>query len=110
MKQHFFVLISLVTLSFSLLSCEENENKDLTPNVNKDGAVETSITVEHADSLHDVLVTKHTIWNKGTAAGNVEHRDTIPALGASNATVKDDFGYDKTVNAKKEYEIFITVK
>ena len=96
--------------SFIFSSCKDEKNEDLTNTVNKNGAVETSVTVEHADSLHDILVTKHIIWHKGSVNKTFEHRDTVPALGSEKAAVKDDFGYDKNVEAKKEYEIFITVK
>ncbi|MBC7867389.1 MAG: hypothetical protein H7X88_07635 [Gloeobacteraceae cyanobacterium ES-bin-316] len=104
----FFGLISFGLLVFS--SCKDEKNEDLTPEVNKNGSVETSVTVEHADSLHDVLVTKHIIWNKGSMAGTFEHRDTVPALGTTSTMVKDDVGNERNVDATKEYEIFITVK
>ncbi len=107
-KLLFFATIFLTTLLFS--SCKDEKNEDLTPEVNKNGSVETSVTVEHADSLHDVLVTKHIIWNKGATAGTFEHRDTVPALGSTSTMVKDDAGNERNVDAKKEYEIFITVK
>lgn len=106
-----FTLALLATSMLLFTSCEEDKkNEDLTTEVNKNGAIETSVTVERLDSLHDVLVTKHDVWNKGLNAASFEHRDTVPALGTDNATVKDVAGYDKTVPAKKEYEIFITVK
>lgn len=96
--------------SFILISCKDEKNEDITQSVNKNGSVETSVTVEHLDSLNDLLVTKHTVWYKGSINKTFEHRDTVPALGSEKAAVKDDFGYDKNVEAKKEYEIFITVK
>ncbi len=111
MKQNSLLLLSLMSAGILVCSsCKDEKNEDLTPEVNKNGAVETSVTVEHVDSLNDVLVTKHIVWNKGAAAGTFEYRDTIPALGSNNTEVKDEFGYDKKVEAKKEYEIFITVK
>ncbi len=111
MNQYKFLLVAVIFSSlFIFSSCEDEKNEDLTPEVNKNGSVETSVTVEHADSMHDVLVTKHIIWNKGTSAATFEHRDTVPALASANTTVKDDAGNEKTVQAKKEYEIFITVK
>ncbi len=110
MKRNSFRLVWLMTIGLLIFSsCEEKENEDLTPEVNKNGAVETSVSVEHGDSLHDVLITKHIIWNKGVTAGTFEHRDTVPALGLSN-NVKDESGSEKNVTVKKEYEIFITVK
>jgi uncharacterized membrane protein YfhO len=101
------VLLS-ATIIFS--SCEDEKNEDLTQSVNKNGSVETSVTVEHLDSVNDILVTKHAVWYKGSINKTFEHRDTVPALGSEKTDVKDDFGNDKNVESKKEYEIFITVK
>lgn len=96
------------TIIFS--SCEDEKNEDLTQSVNKNGSVETSVTVEHLDSMNDILVTKHAVWYKGSINKTFEHRDTVPALGSEKTVIKDDAGYDKNVESKKEYEIFITVK
>lgn len=96
------------TIIFS--SCKDENNEDLTQTVNKSGSVETSVTVQHLDSLNDVLVTKHAVWHKGSIYKTFEYMDTVPALGSEKTTIKDEAGYDKNVEAKKEYEIFITVK
>ncbi|RYE13605.1 MAG: hypothetical protein EOP51_29495 [Sphingobacteriales bacterium] len=106
-----YVTASLLSAVLLLISCDEEQKpEDLTNEVNKNGAIETSVTVEHLDSAHDVIVTKHAVWAWGSNASSFEHRDTVPALGSAPTTVKDVAGYDKTVEAKKEYEIFITVK
>jgi len=99
-----------LSASFIFSACKDEKNEDLTQSVNKNGAIETSVTVQHLDSLNDLLVTKHAVWYKGAINKTFEHRDTVPALGSEKKAVKDDFGYDKNVEAKKEYEIFITVK
>lgn len=106
------IILTGVFLSATIIfsSCEDEKNEDLTQSVNKNGSVETSVTVEHLDSLNDILVTKHAVWFKGSIYKTFEHRDTVPALGLEKTDVKDDFGNDKNVEAKKEYEIFITVK
>lgn len=96
------------TIIFS--ACKDEKNEDLTQSVNKNGSIETSVTVQHLDSLNDILVTKHAVWHKGAIHKTFEYRDTIPTLGSEKTTIKDDAGYDKNVEAKKEYEIFITVK
>jgi len=95
---------------FLLSACEEKKNEDLTSDVNKNGSVETSVTVQHLDSLNDVLVTKHTVWVRGTQFKNLEYRDTVPALGIESKTAENSAGDATTVAAKKDYEIFITVK
>lgn len=96
------------TIIFS--SCKDEKNEDLTQSVNKNGSIETSVTVQHLDSLNDILVTNHAVWFRGSINKTFEHRDTVPALGSEKTTIKDNAGYDKNVEAKKEYEIFITVK
>ena len=111
MKQYKFLLFATIfSTAFLFISCEDEKNEDLTQSVNKNGSVETSVTVQHLDSLNDLLITKHAVWYKGAINKTFEHRDTVPALGSEKAAVKDEAGYDKNVDAKKEYEIFITVK
>lgn len=111
MKQDKLILfVTIISTAFIFVSCDDEKNEDLTQSVNKNGSVETSVTVEHLDSMNDILVTKHAVWYKGSINKTFEHRDTVPALGSEKTTIKDDAGYDKNVEAKKEYEIFITVK
>ena len=107
-------LVSRVFLSFCLtailFSCGNEQNEDLTNAVNKNGSVESSVTVAHLISGSDVLITKHLVWNKGTNVKIIEYRDTIPALGIENSTVENSDGDTKNVQVEKDYEIFITVK
>ena len=100
----------MISTVFIFISCKDEKNEDLTNTVNKNGAVETSVTVVHIDSLYDVLITKHAVWYKGTQFKNVEYRDTVPALGKEKRVAEDNYGYEKNVETNKEYEIFITVK
>ncbi len=100
-----FVLIS----SIALVSCSDDK-EDLTNSVNKEGAVESAVTVEHLDSLHDVLITHHKVWNNSTEFKTIEYRDTLPALGIHNTVAENQDGDVKNVSVKKDYEIFITVK
>ena len=101
-------MISLA--SFGLASCGEDKKEDVTDTVNKAGAVETSVTVQHADSTHDVLLTTHKVWTDYKEYRTIVYRDTIPALGIENATAENSDGETQRVNVKKDYEIFITVK
>jgi len=106
-------LISLTIVFFSLVvfsSCKDKKNEDITNTINKNGSVETAVTVEHLDSLNDVLVTKHAIWVKGNQYKTLEYRDTVPALGMEMKNVENSEGQSNNVEVKKEYEIFITVK
>ncbi len=95
---------------FLLFSCEEKKNEDITQSVNKSGAVESSIKVEHLDSLHDVLITTHTVWAHNNAVKTAYYRDTIPSLGIERTTAENQEGDTKNITVKKDYEIFITVK
>ena len=107
-------IIKITLFSFlvaaTLYSCEDEKNEDLTATVNKNGAIETAVTVEHLDSLQDILVTHHTVWHKGNAYKEVVYRDTIPSLGKEQKVAENADGDEKRVDIKKDYEIFITVK
>ena len=91
-------------------ACEDEKQEDLTNEVNKNGSVESSVTVDHLDSINDILITKHAVWVKGNKWKDIEHRDTVPALGIENTTAENSEGDTKSVVVKKDYEIFITVK
>jgi hypothetical protein len=92
-----------------LVSCGEDK-KDETDVVNRAGAVETAITVQHADSTHDIILTTHKIWVNFNEYKTIIHHDTIPALGMANTTAENSDGDTQKVVVKKDYEIFITVK
>ena len=106
-----FTKISLLLLATILAfgSCSKPENEDLTQTVNKEAAIETSVTVVHQDSA-DVLVTVHRVWKDNELANTIEYRDTVPSLGTKNIYPKDDDGNTRTKTVNKDYEIFITVK
>lgn len=93
-----------------IISCnDETEKEDLVTAVNKKGSVETSVSVKALDVSNDVLVTKHIVWNHDSVFKTIEYYDTIPALGLEKKEVENN-GNAQTISAKKEYEIFITVK
>ena len=93
-----------------LASCNDDKKEDSTDTVNKAGSVETSVTVQHADSTHDVLLTTHKVWVNYNEYKTIVYRDTLPALGIENTTAENSDGDTKNVSVKKDYEIFITVK
>ena len=99
---HVFLFPAVVLTAYS---CSQEKSEDLTQSVNKDGSIETSVTVEPVDSLHDVLVTKHIVWNHNQAWKTIEQRDTIPALGLEPKQSENEVGV-----GRKDYEIYITVK
>ena len=102
-------ILPLVFISV-LSSCKEEKQEDLTNQINKNGSVETAVSVSKLDSINDILITKHTVWVKGNKFKEIEYRDTVPALGVQNTTSENFEGETKTVAVKKDYEIFITVK
>jgi len=99
----------LLICSLVFVSCDDEKN-DLTNAVNKAGSVETSVTVQHADSTHDILITRHKVWSNFSEFKTIEYRDTLPALGIHNTIAENENGDTKNVSVKKDYEIFITVK
>jgi hypothetical protein len=110
MKMNKFPLFVILIAAAALASCKKKENEDLTNTVNKNGSVETSVTVQPLDSTHDVLLTKHTVWVHNNQFKNIEYRDTIPALGTETKEAENSNGDTKKVTLKKDYEIFITIK
>ena len=105
--KHIAVVLS-AALFFS--ACKDEPNEDLTNTVNKNGSVESAVTVDHLDSVNDVLITRHVVWYHGQQLKNIVYRDTVPALGIENTTAENTEGDTKNVQVKKDYEIFITVK
>jgi len=93
----------------SLGSCNDKK-EDETNTVNKAGAIETSVTVQHADSTHDVVLTTHKIWVNFNEYKTVVHQDTVPALGIAETEGENADGDTKKVSVPKDYEIYITVK
>ena len=103
------LVLPLVVITV-LSSCKEEKQEDLTNEINKNGSVETAVSVTKLDSINDILITTHTVWVKGNKFKEIEYRDTVPALGVQNTTAENSEGETKAVAVKKDYEIFITVK
>lgn len=97
----------LLVLAFS--SCEEERNEDVVQQPDKDGSIETILSVTHADSV-DILTTTHKVWVKGNLSKTIVKTDTLSALGMINVTAEDKDGHTETKSVKKDYEFFITVK
>jgi hypothetical protein len=108
MKQYYLLSLFILT-AITFTSCKE-EQEDITHEINKDGSVETSVTVEHLDNKNDLLVTKHIVWNHNAEYKTIYARDTIPALGIEHTVAENSDEETKPVSVKKDYEIFITVK
>ena len=48
-------------------SNNSNSDDDQGAIVDHNGSVETAISVEHADSAHDIILTSHKVWIKNNA-------------------------------------------
>jgi len=101
--------IAGLTAWIGLASCNDKK-EDETNTVNRAGAIETSVTVQHADSTHDVVLTTHKIWVNFNEYKTVVHQDTVPALGIVETEGENADGDTKKVQVPKDYEIYITVK
>lgn len=104
------VLVILASALLMMVSCDKEPNEDITHEINKNGSVESDISVQHLDSTHDVLITKHQVWVNSNQSKIIEYRDTIPALGIEKTSAENEDGDKKEVAVKKDYEVFITVK
>ena len=82
-------IVCLIVYSASLSS-----NDDKTQSVDRNGSIETGVSVVHADSTHDVILTSHKVWLHDSVYTIRSYRDTIPALDS----------------IQKDYQIFITLK
>ncbi len=103
MKKIIFVSV----ISLLLFSCSSDEqDEDVVNNVPKDGAVESTIKVEHLNDSLDILVTDYKIWKNGNTIKSGQLNDTIPSLGFKE--VYDENNNKKTV--KIDYDVFISVK
>jgi len=103
------ILIGMITCLAGVASCTDKK-EDVTDTVNRAGAIETSVSVQHADSTHDVILTTHKVWVNFNEFKTVVHQDTVPALGIENTVAENADGDTRNVKVPKDYEIFITVK
>lgn len=102
------LIVGAIAIESALKS--DSGNDDKTQTVDHNGSVETSVSVQHADSAHDVILTTHKVWLHASEYSTVVHRDTIPALDSLNTEGEDAVGDTHSVRVKKDYQIFITVK
>ena len=108
MTPKLLVFLAFAASGIALPSCGQKE--DLTSTVDHSGSIETSITVEHADSTHDVVLTTHKVWTNGKVYSTIVHRDTVPGLGLISTEGADSSGNTSTVVVPKDYQVFITMK
>ena len=105
-----WLIAGLVTLASNAIFSCSGKKEDETDTVNRAGAIETSVSVQHADSTHDVVLTTHKVWVNFSEYKTVVHADTVPSLGVLDTDAENSDGETKKVKVPKDYEIFITVK
>src|SRR6201999_1534426 len=81
---------------------------DQTQSVDRNGSVETGVSVERVDSAHEVILTTHKVWLHDSIYASIVHRDTIPGLDSLTTDAENNDGDTKTVKVKRDYQIFIT--
>jgi hypothetical protein len=91
-------------------ACKRERNEDVTETVDRQGAVESALQVQHIDSTHDVLITTHRVWKNNNEVKTIVYTDTLPSLGQHTTEAENEEGETRQVQVPKEYQLFITVK
>lgn len=105
MRKSIFLLI-LSALFVLITGCNDDEVKQ----ISKEGAIETIMNVDHLDEKHDIIITTHKVWIKNQLIKTFVYKDTVPTLGNTSQVAENSDGDTKSVNLKKDYEVYITVK
>jgi hypothetical protein len=105
----FFAAVFIAVLYFANWH-ESDADTDQGKSLDKDGSVETAISVQHADSTHDIILTSHKVWIRNKEYATIVHRDTVPSLDSMNTSAENEDGNTQQVHLKKDYQLFITVK
>ena len=104
------VALLVVAIGFIISLSSGDNHEDQTQAVDRNGSVETSLSVEHADSAHDVILTTHKVWVHNSQYATLIHRDTVPALDSMNTDAENGDGDTRSIRVKRDYQLFITVK
>ncbi len=99
-----------IAFAFILLLSSCDDNDDQAKTVNKNGGFEVSLSTSHLDSLKDLLTTHYIVWRKGAKVKEFDKTDTVPSLGKFYTEGENDNGDTKSVDVRKEYEFYVTVK
>ncbi|TKC13147.1 hypothetical protein FA048_05910 [Pedobacter polaris] len=101
-------LLPIILLALMFASCKE-KNEDVVSEPNKDGSIETVVSVKHEKDF-DILTTTHKIWVKNQLDKTLIKVDTLKSLGTTLAKGEDQDGNAQTAMVRKDYEFYITVK
>jgi hypothetical protein len=103
------IIYVMFLASFLLASCGNNNNEDIVSAPNKDGSVETVVSVKHEKNF-DILTTTHKIWVKNKLDTTLIKLDTLKSLGTTIVEGEDQNGKAQNATVQKDYEFYITVK
>lgn len=95
-------------IGFILFSCNQ-QKEDVVQEPNKEGAVETIVSIKHEKDF-DILTTTHKVWVKNELDKTIVKIDTLKSLGTTVQEAEDSEGNVKSVTVPKDYEFYITVK
>lgn len=101
-------LLPLILISLLFAACEQ-KNEDIVTEPNKDGSIETLVSVKHEKDF-DILTTTHKIWIKNQLDKTLIKVDTLKSLGLTTVEGEDRDGYTEKAEVRKDYEFYITVK
>ncbi|MBC7614915.1 MAG: hypothetical protein H7202_02495 [Pedobacter sp.] len=104
MKTSLFIFIAAVFFS----SCTQ-KNEDIVKEPNKEGSIETVVSVTHENGF-DILTTTHKVWVKNKLDKTLIKIDTLASLGTTLAEGEDENGNKEQAVVPKDYEFYITVK
>ena len=103
-------LFYALLIVLAMASCSSNENEDKVKSLDKDGSLETTMSVDHLNDSLDILKVHTNVWVKGTLHKSILKIDTIPSLGMTTDTVQTNDDQDSIVQLKKKYQVFFTMQ
>ncbi|HWB94576.1 MAG TPA: hypothetical protein VG605_22125 [Puia sp.] len=99
-----------IGILISVSTTKDHAEDDKTQTIDRNGSLETALSVIHADSAHDVIITSYKVWVRDTAYATITHRDTVPALDSMATDAGNGNGDTRPIRVKRDYQFFITVK
>lgn len=102
-------ILPLLLISLAFVGCKENKNEDIVKEPNKEGSIETVVSVKHEKGF-DILTTTHKVWVKNKLDKILTKVDTLTSLGTTLAEGEDENGHSQKAVVPKDYEFYITVK
>lgn len=102
-------ILPVILSALLFVACNKNKNEDVVKEPNKEGSIETVVSVKHGNGF-DLLTTTHKIWVKNKLEKTLVKVDTLTSLGTTLAEGEDQDGNAKTAMVQKDYEFYITVK